>query len=431
MCANHSTRKKQRCLSVPLIYLIMIFLGIFSGLSEISLLKSFGLFISDLFIKVFKCISLPIIALSIIVTLSGYRSDGMMKVIWRRTMIYTLATTLLAAGVSCILYILIHPSLSVSTTHAATSSIHFSGYFEHIANLIPESFIAPFIEHQVISVLFLGMMIGIAIRFIPDQQARETITQFFRGAHGLMMVITSWIITMIPLGLYGFITASVIQLKDGRAFKGIGEYLLVIVLANLVQGFIMLPIWLKSQGVKPFKAFKAMLPALSLAFFSKSSVGSLPVTMDTIEKNLDVKPEISRFVLPLCTSINMNGCAAFIFATVIYLMQNHGIEVTYSTMALWVVISTIAAIGNAGVPMGCFLLSASLLASMNVPITLMGIILPFYSLIDMLETGLNVWSDACVTKVVDQNVSEEQSQIAPEPIGKPQPLRVVTGMKGL
>ena len=147
---------------------------------------------------------------------------------------------------------------------------------------------------------------------------------------------------------------------------------------------------------------KKMLPALSLAFFSKSSVGTLPVTMETAEKNLGVDPSISRFVLPLCTSLNMNGCAAFIFATVIYLMQNHGIAVSLPMMGLWVIIATIAAIGNAGVPMGCFFLSASLLASMNVPILLLGIILPFYTLIDMLETALNVWSDSCVVKVVSE-----------------------------
>ena len=85
-------------------------------------------------------------------------------------------------------------------------------------------------------------------------------------------------------------------------------------------------------------------------------------------------------------------------------MQNHGIEVSFATMCLWVVVATVAAIGNAGVPMGCFFLSTSLLASMNVPITLMGIILPFYSVIDMLETALNVWSDSCVVKVVDEKI---------------------------
>jgi Na+/H+-dicarboxylate symporter len=83
-------------------------------------------------------------------------------------------------------------------------------------------------------------------------------------------------------------------------------------------------------------------------------------------------------------------------------MQNHGIPITYSMMALWIFVSTIAAVGNAGVPMGCFFLSASLLASMDVPITLLGIILPFYSIIDMIETSLNVWSDSCVAKVIHE-----------------------------
>ncbi len=144
-----------------------------------------------------------------------------------------------------------------------------------------------------------------------------------------------------------------------------------------------------------------MLPALSVAFFSKSSAGTLPITIETAEKNLGMSPKVSRFVLPLCTSINMNGCAAFIFTTVIYLMQNNGMEISIMTMLLWIFIATIAAIGNAGVPMGCFFLSASLLTSMNVPIVLLGLILPFYSIIDMIETALNVWSDTCVAKVID------------------------------
>ena len=393
----------------------MILRGIVSGYSDIALLKTFGLFIADVFIKIFKCISLPIIALSIIVTLSNYRADGVMRAIWRRAMCYTLGTTLIAAAVSCLLYLFIHPSMvgAIKQTVSEPQTTTQLGYFQHIANLIPSTIFSPFLEHQVMGVLLIGIVIGVAIRFIPEPEARQTITQFFRGAHGLFMVITNWVITIIPLGLYGFITTTVVQLRDGMAIKGIGEYLLIIVLANLVQGFVILPLWLKSQGIKPFAAFKGMLPALSVAFFSKSSVGTLPVTMETAEKNLHVKPEVSRFVLPLCTSLNMNGCAAFIFTTVIYLMQNHGIEVSLAMMALWVVIATIAAIGNAGVPMGCFFLSASLLASMNVPITLMGIILPFYSLIDMLETALNVWSDSCVAKVVDDKVRQDNEIIVP------------------
>ena len=85
-------------------------------------------------------------------------------------------------------------------------------------------------------------------------------------------------------------------------------------------------------------------------------------------------------------------------------MQNAGIEITPMTLVIWVFIATIAAIGNAGVPMGCFFLSASLLASMNVPILLMGIILPFYAVVDMIETTLNVWSDSNVATAVNKDL---------------------------
>ncbi|MCR9192651.1 MAG: dicarboxylate/amino acid:cation symporter [Gammaproteobacteria bacterium] len=408
MC-QPSDQKKIFSLSTPVIYLIMIILGVFAGLSDIPLFKSLGLLVADVFIRIFRCISLPIIVLSIIVTLSNYCSQGIMKTVWRRTMCYTLGTTMLAAGVSFMLYLIISPAtMVVNDAIVAPAGAQKMTYVDHIASLIPMTIFSPFLENQVISVLVLGIVFGIAIRFIPDEDAKQTITHFFKGAHGLFMVITRWVITVIPIGLFGFITTTVVQFRQGADLKGLGQYLLVVVLANVVQGFVILPLWLKWKGVAPFEMMRRMLPALSLAFFSKSSVGALPVTMDTAETKLNVRPEISRFVLPLCTSINMNGCAAFIFTTVIYLMQNHGIHMSITTMALWVIIATVAAIGNAGVPMGCFFLSMSLLASMSVPITLMGIILPFYSVIDMIETALNVWSDSCVVKVVDDSITAGQ-----------------------
>jgi Na+/H+-dicarboxylate symporter len=415
MCAAHQ-QKKKIIFSTPLIYALMIGLGIISGMSDIALLKGVGLLVSELFIKVFKCISLPIISLSIIVTLANYKTDGVMKRIWQRTIKYTFLTTIVAATISCLLYIIINPStVEVNLQATASNAANNLGYLGYLANIIPTNLLSPFLEQQVMGVLLLSIVVGFAIRQIPEDDSRETITRFFRGAHGMFLVMTRWIITLIPLGLFGFITSTVVQLRSGMDIKGIGQYLLIIVLANVIQGFVILPLWLRMNGIKPFAAMRSMIPALSVAFFSKSSVGTLPVTMDTIESNLQVKPQISRFVLPLCTSINMNGCAAFIFATVIYLMQSHGMPISYATMGLWIFVSTIAAIGNAGVPMGCFFLSVSLLSSMNVPITLMGVILPFYALIDMLETALNVWSDACVTKIVnDKAVSDELVKAKPK-----------------
>ena len=95
-------------------------------------------------------------------------------------------------------------------------------------------------------------------------------------------------------------------------------------------------------------------------------------------------------------------------------MQNAGAEITFGTYAAWIIIATIAAVGNAGVPMGCFFLSASLLASMNVPILLMGVILPFYAVIDMIETTLNVWSDSAVAAMVNRDLFGDGREEAPE-----------------
>jgi len=101
----------------------------------------------------------------------------------------------------------------------------------------------------------------------------------------------------------------------------------------------------------------------------------------------------------------MNGCAAFILITVLFVSMSEGVLYTYPEMGLWIILSTVAAIGNAGVPMGCYFLASAFLAAMNVPLPILGVILPFYTLIDMLETVINVWSDACVAAVVQEEVS--------------------------
>lgn len=410
MCIQHSLHSNKRT-STALLYFIAILLGIIGGYSDFFILKDLGLVISETFIKIFKCISLPIITFSIIVTLSHYADDNV-GMLWKKTIFYTLSTTITAAAVACILYYIVSPSnVVVNEVVAVNEAVTEKSYLYYLTNLIPSNIFSPFLEHQVMSALLVSIVVGIAITSIPDIEARRTIANFFKGVHGIFIVITSWIVKMIPIALFGFITTAVIQLKNGIDISGLTKYFVIVISANLVQGFLILPLFLYFNKINPLYAMKGMLPALSIAFFSKSSAGTLPVTMDTIERNLSVTPRISRFVLPLCTSINMNGCAAFIFTTVIYVMQNHGIEINVVTMLIWILISTIAAIGNAGVPMGCFFLSTSLLTSMNVPIALLGLILPLYSIIDMIETSLNVWSDACVTKVIDDQVKRNTSKL--------------------
>jgi Na+/H+-dicarboxylate symporter len=145
-----------------------------------------------------------------------------------------------------------------------------------------------------------------------------------------------------------------------------------------------------------------MMPAVLMALFTKSSAATLPVTMDTAENRLGIRKNVARFVLPICTTINMNGCAAFILVTSLFVMQQGGTPLTIGTILLWILISVISAVGNAGVPMGCYFLTLSLMSGIGAPIAVLGIILPIYTIIDMVETAENVWSDSCVAALVDR-----------------------------
>ncbi|ETZ04902.1 neutral amino acid transporter A [Holospora undulata HU1] len=247
--------------------------------------------------------------------MSRFKGDESIKKVGKKTFLYTVNTTVIAASVACVLYYLISPGnleiSAVNTSHH--TGVQGADYLGYLNTIIPSNIFAPFIEHHVMGVLLISMVLGISIAFLPEEAPCTVITNFFKGAHGMFIVITSWIVKIIPLALFGFITTTLVQMKSSANISGLAGYLLVVVLANFVQGGIVLPVFLHINGIKAFSAMKGMFPALSVAFFSKSSAGTLPVTINTMEKNLNVSPKISRLVLPLCTSINMNGCAAFYF----------------------------------------------------------------------------------------------------------------------
>ena len=393
-------QQKRAQILLAACYLVAIVLGLVNGLWGSQFWQTAGQFISDIFIRLFRFIAIPIIAVSIISTLatiSRSKESGKMF------------TTVLAASLAAVLFVLYAPANVALTGTAsqpeALANIQGQSYFSYIESVIPDNIIAPFLSANVLSVLIIAAAVGIAIAKLPaDSKEQNLMITFFTALQSVLFTIVNWIIKILPIGIFGFFTVLAMQMATGGALGGLGVYLATVLTSNFVQMLVVLPLILLIRGINPLRVAKGMLPALTVAFFSKSSAGTLPVTMSCAENNLNVRPSVSRFVLPICTTINMNGCAAFILITVVYLMQNAGVDISLGTLLIWIVIATIAAVGNAGVPMGCFFLSASLLASMNVPILLMGVILPFYAVIDAIETTLNVWSDSNVAVLVNHDL---------------------------
>ena len=388
-------------------FAIAILLGVLNGLfpTEIGLLVA--QFLSDVFVRLFKFISVPIIGVTICLTIANLGSSSAEKSLWKRTLGYTLGTTIVAAAVGAVLYYFFTPANVTTAAALPTGMAGQKGYLDYIVAVVPDNPLAPFVQGNVLSVLLIAIIVGIAIRYIEDKAPQLTMLSFLSAVQSILFFIVRIIIWLLPLGIFGFTSICVRDFQHGVALNGLGKYFMIVVSSNLLQGLVILPLLLLLRRINPLKTMRNMYPALLVAFFSKSSAGTLPVTMNCAEQNNQIHPKISRFVLPICTTINMNGCASFILITVLYLMQNNGAVITIPTLLIWVFIATVAAIGNAGVPMGCYFLSASLLSSMNVPIQLLGIILPFYTVLDMVETSLNVWSDSCVATLVNKDVGRE------------------------
>lgn len=383
-------------------------LGLLSGYLNIEAINAVASAISGIFINLLKLVSLPIIFLSIVSTACSMSGMGEIRVLGTKVAKYTFLTTIIAATIALCLYLLLDPVNGQVVANAAAAvtetASQQNGYFHYLVQTIPSNIVQPFVENNVIGVLIIAMGLSFAILTLPNE-SRTVLHSFFSSLYGAVMKITSWIVQLMPIAIWGFITLFIRDLQGGLEAKSIALYLTVVVLANVIQAIVVLPALLKSKGISPIATFKGMFPALSVAFFSKSSSGALPMAMKCAEENVGVSRKVASFSLPLCTTINMNGCAAFILTTVLFVSMSNGMTYSGVEMVAWIFIATIAAIGNAGVPMGCYFLASAFLAAMNVPLNILGIILPFYTLIDMLESAINVWSDSCVAVIVEKEVN--------------------------
>ena len=314
-------------------------------------------------------------------------------------------------GVGLVLYNIIAPgnlpaALVQSGMADVPQNLGETSYYDHILGVIPNNIVKPFAEGNVLSILMLAAAIGIALAKMPQTDKKDVVIKGLFGLQDLLFMLIHGLIWTLPLGIMAFAAQLSAQFSAGIVMASLGKYVAVILGGNVVQFFIVLPLFLLARGINPIRTLGRMMPAVLMALFTKSSAATLPVTMQTAENRMGVSSKVSRFVLPICTTINMNGCAAFILVTSLFLMQNGGMELSLSTMIVWLFISVLSAIGNAGVPMGCYFLTLSLMSGVNAPIGIMGIILPLYTIIDMIETAENVWSDSCVCAMVDKDMKK-------------------------
>ena len=382
--------------------------GLLGWMNNPSLNELFN-FVATVFTRLFQFIAVPTIALAVVTTLSALGARKDTKRIFAHTLIYTLLTTICSAAVGLGLYLWIAPgNLPAEVVGAGASQVPQNlgklSYYDHFLSVVPNNILYPFLSGNVLSVLFIAAAVGLAIAFMPKTKNREVLLQGINGMQEVLFTLIRGILYILPVGILAFAAQLAAQIEAGVIVGALGKYTAVVIGGNLLQFFIILPLFLMARGLNPVDIMKKMSPAIAVALFTKSSAATLPVTLASAEQNVKVNPRVSRFVLPICTTINMNGCAAFILVTSLFVMQNSGMELTMGTMIAWLFVAVLAAVGNAGVPMGCYFLTLSLMSSVGASIGIMGVILPIYTIIDMIETAENVWSDSCVCAMTNKDL---------------------------
>ena len=395
-----------------LIWIGALVIGAVLGLFGIEWLDKSMEYVALVYTRLFQLLAVPTIVLAVITTFATFGSNGSGK-IFGRTITYTLLTTVAAAAVGAILYVLIAPGnlpASIISDNSQFSALNSQlSYSDHVVSIIPNNIIRPFLEGNVLSLLLLSFAVGIGLSKLPDSENKAVVVKGLLGLQDLLFLLIRGLIWTLPLGIVAFSAQLSAQISAGVIADSIGKYVLVVLGGNVIQFFVVLPLFLLVRGLNPIHVLSRMTPAVLMALFTKSSAATLPVTMESAENRLGVRKEVSRFVLPICTTINMNGCAAFILVTSLFVMQNGGTPLTLGTILLWILISVVSAVGNAGVPMGCFFLTLSLMSGIGAPVAILGVILPIYTVIDMVETAENVWSDSCVASMVNHDVAVQEN----------------------
>ncbi len=366
-------------------------------------------FIATVFTRLFKFTAVPAISVSVVTTLAMLGGNKETGKIFKRTIMYTLLTTVAASTIAAVLFFAIKPEVLSSSVYEGVaadkiSSMSSASFLSYFTSAIPDNIIYPFVSGNVLSILIVSFAFGFAISQMKDSDRKTTVINAVHGFQELVFMIIGWVITILPIGIVAFTAQLVKEMSADIAMESIGKYTAVVLSGNLIQFFVVLSVFLLVRGINPVKHFKNMIPAILTALFTKSSAATLPVTMNCAETRVKCDKKYTRFILPMCTTINMNGCAAFILVTSLFVMKNGGVDLNLFTVVAWILISVISAVGNAGVPMGCFFLTLSLMAGKGMPIGVMGVILPIYAVIDMIETAVNIYSDSCVCAMTNKDL---------------------------
>jgi Na+/H+-dicarboxylate symporter len=372
-------------------------------------------FLGKLFINALKMIVLPLILVSITLSIMKVERLGSLGL---KTFVYFISTTALAVILGIVLVNLIHPGSGGAVLTGEIPEIIKGKENMSIVEVLLLEFVSPNLfesaaEFDVLPLIVASILFGAA--FAALGRENKPVVELFTLLDKAVMNIVHWVMIFTPLGIFGLI-AERIGLAGGGSqvialAAELGKYFLCVVLGLFIHGFIVLPaILFLLSGRNPLEYVPHVGKALLTAFSTASSSATLPLTMEGVIDEAKVSPRVARFVLPLGATVNMDGTALYEAVAAIFIAQSYGIELGIPQMVIVFFTATLASIGAAGIPEAGLVTMVLVLKSVGLPIEGIGLILAIDWLLDRFRTTINVWGDCVGAAVIDKYESEGQGK---------------------
>lgn len=362
--------------------------------------------IGQLFINLLKLIVLPLIfcaLVSAITSIGGVKRLGSIGIF---TLGYVLLSVSVAVTIGLILLNFFKPGYGIApsliTANAAPLEFKPIPFSDYLLTLFPPNIVAAAAKYEIMPIVFFSIVFAIAC--ISVGKTANPVIDFFVGLRDILIKMIIWLMYLTPLGLFSLLGTAVAEASlQNLLWQSLRGMLMFIVI--FLGGLFLQILWqlifvciITKKSPRQFAS--SATNALLTAFATSSSMATLPVTM-LVAKKQNVSEEVSRFVLPLATTINLAGTAMYEAVSALFFCQILNFDLSIAAQIGVFITAILAGMGATGIPEGGLVTMVMVLRSVNVPTSAIGLLLPFDRILDRFRTMTNVWGDLACALTVD------------------------------
>ena len=389
--------KSNLALQIFIALVLAIIAGLLLG-NNVAVTKEYIKPFGTIFLNLLKFIVCPIVLVSILCGMISMRDIRKVGSIGLKTIVYYMLTTAFAIIIGLAIGWLMKGTFpALSTTELEYTAKEATPFMDTLVNVFPSNFLAPLVNADMLQIIVIAILLGFGIILVGDKA--EGVRNLIEQLNEVFMKVMELILKLSPIGVFCLLTPVVAE-NGADIIGSLAMVLLTAYICYIVHAVVVYSTTVRTLGgMSPLKFFKGMAPAMIFAFSSASSVGTLPLNMESCEK-LGADKETTAFVLPLGATINMDGTAIYQGVCAIFIASCFGIELTLAQMATIVVTATLASIGTAGVPGAGMVMLAMVLTSVGLPVEGIALVAGVDRIFDMGRTVLNITGDASCAVIV-------------------------------